>query len=1359
MRNRTSRSLASLALGGAPLLALLFATDSARAQQVDTNPPLPNVMLLIDNSGSMERMINGNTPETDPNPNTPSGTNQCNCKGNGPDNAPTCDFTHTPPNPNRWNILQQALTGSLQTGFSCVAMPRTAGTVFSKEYEINGLQPYDANYYLPFHRLVAQDPNAAGASTLNPVACVVAPGGLNGAASGQGVGETAASISGNATDFTGSCSNGKCSGSIVTREHGLLAANKQVSCTFAQNGDGAIAEMKDLVRFGSMMFDSDPDPSIGVTTGANPQVLTLSPFTGMWTYYPGWSSGAACTENGSPPDCGNLEPMAVGARNPGAPAWEGRLVGFPTTNDTTAQEKNNGIVSEVILAARPYGATPTAGMFAGAKYFFLTDPNGPQATDTYVQGGCRNEYIILLTDGAPNMDLQPLCAAAYKSTPGQCPFLLPQQYAAQLYNNGNNTPGSPSIQTFVIGFAVSAFQDQGVLANCSQLAQNGSLSSQCNCAQPFNPNDPNQALQACCALQCIASAGGTQNAYFADTQGSLQSALGSILAQITKNATTRTVPAYSPVIANVLAGQGNSNENVFLASFTPSPGQPWSGDVQRERYVCTTSGNQFTVPPPTITPSQGDDFAKNLNSSSGPPRTFIAFQPANIASTSTVDSTATIRPYVATNVADGLGQYSATTYVGTAPTIVSGLTPGALNVPTSGCPYVSTQTGQQKFLTQQQCAQMLLDFEFAQPSFGGSVPDFNFISRAGDAFGDVYHANPIVVGPPGSLLQDPLYVAFRQQWGVSASTRAVPTTCPTGQSSCRNTVVYVATNDGLLHAFWADETTLENNEMWAMLLPQAATLLPSSYPSNHEFLLDGSPVVKDVVWDRSSTTTASTTWHTMLVAGYGTSFPGYYAVDVTNPDPTGMTNGSVPNNTPPVGPVLRWQLTKMPAGNFQLFGQASATPAITTLFMDPGDGNGAREIGVAILPGGQNGPPTSPVPTASQNTGGCARAVKTSDSAPINSYTARSHVRCWGPNALATDAVVGRSLTIVRLDTGEIIRAFGRKEDFPSTDTLALAGRVIDARLDSPLTGTPVVYPTDVGTDTTKVFVGDADGTIWKFDLSSSNPSNWTGELYLDLYNGTADTTVATAWNDGQPFQITPIVALDPAGEVVLEAATGTTQTFDSNGAYFMYSITEKVQGSPAKLRANVNWWLGPRTMTNSGIGFDPGERVSGPMTVFNGTLYFSTYAAAPPGSQSCTSGTARLWGRDFVRPDVLTDLSQGGVRQLQPPPPNPPVNPAPINIVPASYPGSGVTAGAVIPGVSIMNTPACASLGSPTSDQYVFGATHSAPQNFTAGSFSLFSQVGKPGSTGGTATGTMQFNLSTPIAPTQVDSWAAVVE
>ena len=77
------------------------------------------------------------------------------------------------------------------------------------------------------------------------------------------------------------------------------------------------------------------------------------------------------------------------------------------------------------------------------------------------------------------------------------------------------------------------------------------------------------------------------------------------------------------------------------------------------------------------------------------------------------------------------------------------------------------------------------------------------------------------------------------------------------QMTAVSPALYAATNDGLLHAFWADETKKENNEMWAMLLPAAMTHVLSTYPSSHEFLLDGSPIVKDVVWDRNLSSTCS----------------------------------------------------------------------------------------------------------------------------------------------------------------------------------------------------------------------------------------------------------------------------------------------------------------------------------------------------------------------------------------------------------------------------------------------------------------------------------------------------------------------
>ena len=1332
-------------------VAVALAAAGAGAQQNDTNPPLPNVMLLIDNSGSMERMIDGLTPEAD--------GNACNCTDNGPGQPPSCPgwstSNATPPGPNRWNIVQTALTGSLQNGFNCVAMPRTTNSTFSSEYQINYQAPYDVGYALPFHRLVYQDKSGS-----QPAACVVAPGGLPGASLGQGVGPKGDIIaSTNATDYA--------SGAIVARQYGLLPPSTK-SCTqptqgaitgFPQYPDGAITSMRDLMRFGMMTFDSDPDPGTGVT-GAN--AVGPAPFIGQWSYFPNWNSGGIPTTYGNPPNCSSAPTLlAVGARNPGAPPWEGRLVPFPTAYDLTAQERNNDEVSSVVLASRPYGATPIAGMFSGAKYFFWTDPAGPQQTDNYVKGMCRNEYIILLTDGAPNLDMEvgidtsssppkysPACFGV-GSPNGTCPFALPQDTAATLYANGNSTASQASVKTYVIGFAVSSFVDQNTPVKCSDYATKGTLQNQCDCTSHTLATsvanlqtDPN--IGPCCVLQCIARNGGTNAAYFADTQGDLTSALGSILADIAKNTTTRTTPAYSPVITNVLASQSNptTNSSIYLASFNPSPGAPWSGNVQRQRYVCTYSGSGYTIPPPTISTALGDDFGANLNSNSGPPRKLIALQP--VAVNGVVDSSATLRPYAPTLGGDGLGQLQATVYAGAGSTVDTEITYPALGI-TAPCPYTSTVDGSPQTLTQQQCSQMLLDYTFGVQSFSGAPSNFKFVSRYGNALGDIYHANPAVVGPPGSLLQDPGYVTF-----------ASPS--PTGWGS-RKTVVYVATNDGLLHAFWADETKNENNELWAMLLPAAMPNLQGSYPSSHSFLLDGSPIVKDVVWDRNitgATNGVGTDWHTMLVAGYGSAQSGYYAVDVTNPDASSMAASALaPGDPPQVGPVFRWQLTKLPTTNMPLFASQAATPAITTLFMDPNDGAGAREIGVAILPGGQGSTPSSST--------SCLRTTKSSDSAPLVGYKARTSVRCWGTGKTQApgDFVPGRAVTIVRVDTGEILRVFARQADMSgyAKDTVATANRFTDVALDSPMTGTPIVYPNDVGTDATKFFIGDADGTLWRFDLSNKDPSKWTGELYLDLYNQDVDTS-STAWNDGQPFDVTPVLSLDPSGNVVINAATGSIQQFDPTGVEYVYSVTEKVAaGITPKLRANVNWYMQPASITNA-----PGERVSGPMTVFNGTLYFSTFATAPAGTQACVNGSARLWGRDFVTPDdanCATNPSScnralGGLREMQPPPPAAPQTPPPVYIEPDLT--DPTLAGKVIPGVSIKATPACANLGSATGDQYVYGASHAAPQNFVPGGYSLFTQVGAKGTNGAT---TRQFETAvpTPVSPTVIDSWAAVLE
>jgi type IV pilus assembly protein PilY1 len=452
------------------------------------------------------------------------------------------------------------------------------------------------------------------------------------------------------------------------------------------------------------------------------------------------------------------------------------------------------------------------------------------------------------------------------------------------------------------------------------------------------------------------------------------------------------------------------------------------------------------------------------------------------------------------------------------------------------------------------------------------------------------------------------------------------------------------------------------------------------------------------------------------------------------------------------GPTFRWQMTKMPATNQPLFGRHGATPAITTVFYANPAGSTPHEVGVAILPGGWDLPPTAPAVA-----GGCARATVTGgDLSPIvtpagvaQSYPFRAKVQCWGATGAASDPVTGRSVSVVRLDTGEVIATFMRKVDAPTGDTLRTAGRIVDTPFDSPMTGTPVVYPADVGAIASKAFISDQDGTIWKLDLSSTDPTQWTGKLFFDLYNTTVEpTSSTTAWSDGQPVAVPMQLALDPAGHLVLGVASGTQDQFTQTGLYFVYSLGETLQtdgSGNTLLRSVVNWYLSSSTnplLTAKAGQMGPGERVSGPMVIFDGTMYFATYQAPSSATLSCNAGDGHLWGRDFETPLTATDLSQGGKIVLSDPP--------------LVY-HDAMTNGAVIPGVSVQATTSCVTLGSTGFDQYVPGATHTSVSSFTAGTFSLVAQVG---ATAGKSGGTIApIALPTPRTPTLINSWAAVVE
>lgn len=123
--------------------------------------------------------------------------------------------------------------------------------------------------------------------------------------------------------------------------------------------------------------------------------------------------------------------------------------------------------------------------------------------------------------------------------------------------------------------------------------------------------------------------------------------------------------------------------------------------------------------------------------------------------------------------------------------------------------------------------------------------------------GDIIHAQPVYVKAPQYDFTDTGYAAFK-----------------TAQSA-RTAMVYVAANDGMLHAFQA----ANGSESWAFVPPQVLPnlwrLADKDYATNHRFFVDGPLVVTDIQVGAS--------WKTILIGGLGKGGRGYYALDVTNP--------------------------------------------------------------------------------------------------------------------------------------------------------------------------------------------------------------------------------------------------------------------------------------------------------------------------------------------------------------------------------------------------------------------------------------------------------------------------------------------
>jgi len=321
--------------------------------------------------------------------------------------------------------------------------------------------------------------------------------------------------------------------------------------------------------------------------------------------------------------------------------------------------------------------------------------------------------------------------------------------------------------------------------------------------------------------------------------------------------------------------------------------------------------------------------------------------------------------------------------------------------------------------------------------------------------GDIASSKPAYLRDPRKAYPDPTYFQYQQD------------------NLDRQPTVFVGANDGMLHAFDA----ASGEELWAYapritmkkLYAQAST----TYSTNHQFTVDGSPEVADVKIGGQ--------WRSVLVAGLNAGGRGYYALDVTDPDnpaalwelcadpavcsgdnfdaDIGLTFGSAQIGTwKDAALVEHWVAfvssgyNNVPGtdgvaggnGKGYLYVVDIATGRVLSKVATPGLGDAATPAGFARITAISENPHTDPLVTyvyGGDNLGqmwrfdftkpGAATLVKMGDAGVKQPVTTRPDVTMCRVSGVAADGTETKTLTrVVAFGTGRLLDL----ADIPNTD-------------------------------------------------------------------------------------------------------------------------------------------------------------------------------------------------------------------------------------------------------------------------------------------------------------------------------------
>ena len=429
--------------------------------------------------------------------------------------------------------------------------------------------------------------------------------------------------------------------------------------------------------------------------------------------------------------------------------------------------------------------------------------------------------------------------------------------------------------------------------------------------------------------------------------------------------------------------------------------------------------------------------------------------------------------------------------------------------------------------------------------------------------GDIFHSKPVVVGPPSRFFFDHGY-----------STAEGGTSFVEDQAD-RKRVVYVGTNDGMLHAFLSGtfQTSGPNAGQYDTgtgaelfgyipnhLLGNLEDFLPGEV-TRHGYFVDSSPRVADVWIDTGDGEKQSSEWRTVLIAGMRKGGNGYFALDVTDPDAVGY-------------PGVLWEYTDP-----TYVGESWSEPFIGKIKVMSGFPLTAKDRWVAIFGGG------------------------TSD-----------------------DGIAGKSFVVLDIATGTPLKVFtsGIDNVIPASPAAVLDGDgFIKFAYVADIDGS--VYKFDFRTPGTagsysewtmnKIFQAPAGQPVYhRIEAGSTDPGETTRFLFFGT--GDQDNPVSNT-GTGMFFAVKDTDTFWP----------GTPLT-QANLANLSSSINSVTGGAATNNGWYVNFASVPSTANDSYT--HSGEKVLSDPVVFFNNVYFTTFT--PDTANPCGGGgIARVYGLQML--------------------------------------------------------------------------------------------------------------------------------